>query len=143
MTQLWIKWKRLNPVVAVGAAIAASQAVFALYHLPNLVLGVSGRAGTGFSEVATQLALDFAIGIVFAAIYLRTGNLFLVMGIHALQNARTSLVATPVDPSLVIFALAIIVVLATFTPSAWPRLSGVVGATRPANPVGSKTGIVS
>lgn len=136
LPQLRLKLARLNASWAIVASILLSQLVFSLYHLPNLLLGNSGKVGTGLADIATQLALDFFIGVVFAAVYIRTGNLFLVMGIHALQNAGTSIVATPIDPALLMFALAIIVVLGTFAPAvvrwfrpqlhgptpSWPRL---------------------
>jgi uncharacterized protein len=92
-------------------AVVTSQLLFALYHLPNLVVGNSGQVGTSPTEIAVQLGLDFCIGVVYAALYLLTGNLFLVIGIHALQNAGTSLVATPIDPHLVMFALAVVLLL--------------------------------
>ena len=122
LPQLRLKFSRMNTAVAIGVAVVASQLVFSLYHLPNLLLGNSGKVGTGFGDIAAQLGLDFFIGVVFAALYIRTGNLFLVMGIHALQNAGTSILATPIDPALVMFALAIIVFLGTFAPAVVRRL---------------------
>jgi membrane protease YdiL (CAAX protease family) len=112
LPQLRIKFAHLNTPAAV--AIVASQLLFALYHLPNLVMGNSGHVGTAPTEIAVQLGLDFLIGVVYAALYLLTRNLFLVIGIHALQNAGTSLVATPIDPHLVMFALAVVLLLLTF-----------------------------
>jgi CAAX protease family protein len=101
---------------ATALAIAVSQLLFALYHLPNLVLGNSGKVGTAPADIAVQLGLDLVFGVVFAALYLRTGNLFLVIGIHTLQDAGASLVAAPINPSLVIVILAVILLLATFIP---------------------------
>lgn len=125
LPQLRLKFNRKNTALALGLAIVISQLLFSLYHLPNLLLGNSGKVGTGFGDIAIQLGLDFFIGVVFAAVYVRTGNLFLVMGIHALQNAGTSIVATPVDPALVMFTLAIIAFLATFAPAVARRLNGL------------------
>jgi len=101
------------------------------YHLPNLVLGNSGL-GTGPMDIFTQLGLDFAIGVVFASLYVRTGNIFLVMGIHALQNAGTSVVATPIQPAAVMLALAVVVLIATFVPGIVTRLRR--GQERPQTP---------
>ena len=136
LPQLRLKFNRMSAAVALALAIVVSQLAFSLYHLPNLILGVSGKVGTGVSDIAIQLVIDFAIGIVFAAVYLRTGNLFFVMGIHALQNAGVSVVATPIDPSQVMLALAIIVFVATFAPEIGRRFRGVGPASRMANPVG-------
>jgi uncharacterized protein len=111
------KFAHMKTTSAVVVAILVSQLLFALYHLPNLVMGNGGKVGTTAPEIAVALGLDFLIGVVFAGLYLRTGNLFLVIGIHALQDAGTSVVATPIDPALVIFTLAVVLLLATFIPT--------------------------
>jgi hypothetical protein len=83
-----------------------SQTIFALVHIPNrLYLGMT------ISEIIPDLALLTVWGVLFTLIYLRTDNLFLVVGIHALGNAPTTLFATaPVlqgsGASLLIYALA-------------------------------------
>jgi membrane protease YdiL (CAAX protease family) len=117
LTQLRMKFAHMNATTAVTAAVILSNLAFALYHLPNLVLGNSGKVGTTPSDIAVQVGVDFLVGVVFAGLYLRTGNLFLVIGIHALQDAGTSLVATPIDPGLVIFTLTVVLLLATFAPA--------------------------
>ncbi len=121
LPQIRLRLEKMSTALAIGLAIVISQAAFSLYHLPNLVLGNSGL-GTGLPDIAAQLGLDLAIGVVFAALYVRTGNLFLVMGIHALQNAGTSIVTTPVDPAAVMLSLAILIVLATFAPAFLRRM---------------------
>jgi len=133
--QLHLRFAHMRAPMAIGAAIGLSQAVFSLYHLPNLILGNSGL-GTGPLDVVSQLGLDFAIGVVFASLYVRTGNIFLVMGIHALQNAGTSVVATPIQPAAVMLALAVVVLLATFVPGFVNRLRRVsVGPQAPKSKV--------
>jgi len=138
--QLHMRFARMRGPIAIGAAIGLSQAVFALYHLPNLVLGNSGL-GTGPMDIFTQLGLDFAIGVVFASLYVRTGNIFLVMGIHALQNAGTSVVATPIQPAAVMLALAVVVLIATFVPGIVTRLRR--GHARPQTPKPKLSGQLS
>ena len=83
------------------------------FFLPNLVTGNSGHRHR-VARIAVQLGLDFLVGVVYAVLNLRTANLFLVIGIHALQNAGTSILATPIDPSLAVLLLAVVIVLATF-----------------------------
>jgi len=124
LPQLQMKFASMTARGAVAIAIAVSQLLFALYHLPNLVLGNTGKGGTSPTDIAVQLGLDLMFGVVFAGLYLRTGNLFLVIGIHALQNAGTSLVATPINPALVIFMLAVVLLLATFIPAHGRRSTG-------------------
>jgi membrane protease YdiL (CAAX protease family) len=130
LPRLRLEFSRMAPPVAVGAALVVSQSVFALYHLPGDVLGGSSGAGMAWPDIVLDLARLFVIGLVFAALYLRTGNLFLVIGIHALQNAGTTVVAAPVDPGLVMLSLATVTLLATFVPAVARRLHGIGGAGR-------------
>ena len=104
LPQLRLKFSRMAPAVAVGAALVVSQSMFALYHLPGDLLGGSSGVGMARLDIVIDLGRVFIIGILYAALYLRTGNLFLIIGIHALANAGTTVVAAPVDPGLVIWA---------------------------------------
>lgn len=114
LPQLRIRFGQLSPATALAVAIVASQALFALYHLPNLLLGNSGAVGTSALDIASQLGIDFAVGVLLAGIYIRTGNLFMVMGVHALANAGTSVVAPPIDHVPVLLGLAVLVLLLSF-----------------------------
>lgn len=68
-------------------AIAASQGVFALFHLPNRLY--QGYAGWEYAADFLGLLL---LGACFALIFLWTDNLLLAAGVHALLNAPTLLV---------------------------------------------------
>ncbi len=87
-----------------------SQALFALAHIPNrLYLGMSA------GEIAADLAMLVGWGVLFTFIYMRTDNIFLVTGIHALGNAPTTLFASmPAlqggGASLLIYALAVLAI---------------------------------
>jgi membrane protease YdiL (CAAX protease family) len=87
-----------------------SQALFALVHIPNrLYLGMSAP------EIAADLAMLTGWGVLFTLLYLRTDNLYLVAGIHALGNAPTTLFASApafqgAGASLLIYALAVLAV---------------------------------
>ncbi len=89
--QLYLKldgWRH-RPWLRLGAAILFSQGLFALSHIPNrLYLGMS------ISQIAPDLLLLLGWGILYTLIYLRTDNLFLVVGVHALGNAPSTLFAT-------------------------------------------------
>lgn len=99
---------RDRPWWRLGAAIFLSQAVFALSHIPNrLYLGMS------VGQIAPDLLLLLGWGILYTVIYLRTDNLFLVVGVHALGNAPSTLFATaPVfaggGASLFIYAMVVL-----------------------------------
>jgi hypothetical protein len=92
--------------------LLVSQTIFALVHIPNrLYLGMT------ISEIIPDLALLTVWGVLFTLIYLRTDNLFLVVGIHALGNAPTTLFASAPalqgsGASLLIYALAAVGVFA-------------------------------
>lgn len=87
-----------------------SQALFALVHIPNrLYIGMS------LAEIAPDLAMLIGWGALFTLVYLRTDNLFIVTGIHALGNAPTTVFASipslqGASSSLLIYALAVLAI---------------------------------
>lgn len=104
-------------------ALCCSQALFAVQHVPHrLAFG----AWDGPAGAAADLAGLFASGLLLAGLYLRTNNLLLVVGLHALGNAPTLLIAAP--PWLPPAALAT-GALACF--ALGPRLSGASRVTPP------------
>lgn len=98
-------------VGALIAALAVSQGLFALRHIPV-------RLWQGFSlgDLPAEIAALFVLGALFVALYLRTRNLFLVIGVHALYNAPTALLAHGGGVALPALGLAALVLLL------WPRL---------------------
>ncbi len=120
-------WARLaarwpaRPGRALVAALLGSQALFALRHVPIRIL-------QGFDPVdlAISLAMVLAIGVIYALLYLRTQNLFLVIGVHALYDAPTALFApTLVGSSLLLLAATVVTLLV------WPRVTRRSHATGP------------
>ncbi len=78
-----------RPALRLAASVVISQFLFALSHIPNRIyLGMSNL------EIGIDMLMLFGWGILYTLIYLRTGNLFLVVGVHALGNAPTTLFAT-------------------------------------------------
>jgi len=67
-------------------AILASQIVFSLVHLPVLIYDK-----LSFGIIVARLGACLFLGIIMALIYIRTSNLFLVVGIHALIDTKTGL----------------------------------------------------
>lgn len=103
------------------AAVAVSQGLFGLGHLP---LGLDlGWTGALLGLYLVQVVL---VGGFFAAVVLRTGNLWMGVGVHALVNAPTLLVDTPVDDRLIAlgvsfaFLIAMPVLLDRFFPDFAP-----------------------
>lgn len=72
------------------AALAISQGLFALAHVPFL-----SYAGLSPAEALSAMPVILVFGVLFSALYLMTGNLFLAVGVHALVTAPTPLFATP------------------------------------------------
>ena len=115
--QLALRLKgRLREPVALVVAALASQAVFALMHVPIRLYG-----GADAATLATMLINLFAIGLVFCLIYAYTRNLFIVVGYHALLNTPTMLY-TPVGPAPQV--VATVAVLALVAACAWHRHRG-------------------
>jgi uncharacterized protein len=83
--------------------IAISQLVFAVTHIP-------ARLHDGYEGVMLlgSVAAPFAGGVLFALTYLRTGNLFVAIGLHALVNAPTPLVEPAIPPGWPVLAAAIL-----------------------------------
>ena len=125
--QLYLRLGRLRdrPWMRLAIAILISQGVFALSHIPNRIyLGMSA------GQIALDLVLLLAWGILYTLIYLKTDNLFLVVGVHALGNAPTTLFAgTPLlassGASFVINCLAVLVLFGLPMVRAYGRRFGL------------------
>jgi len=89
-------------------AILVSQIVFSLGHIPTLI---SAGANSGF--IIARLGICLFLGIIMALLYMRTCNLFLVIGIHALIDTNTSLFSNIEDSveAAVYVALMILVLI--------------------------------
>jgi len=75
----------------VAASVLISQLIFSLSHIPQrLVSGDYSVLGLVFN-----LLLVWVYGALFAFLYLRTENIFIPVGVHALANAPITIVAMP------------------------------------------------
>lgn len=104
LPQLYLKLDRWSdrPALRMVAAVALSITMFALIHIPNRLW-----TGTTLAELPVSLLWVAGLGVIFAAIYLRTGNLFFTVGVHALSNAPTMLFAG--DSGYTMMACAVII----------------------------------
>lgn len=114
LPQLWLRLQGSARVRTWGAVVG-SAVLFALIHVPSRRL-IYGLDTAGF---ATSLAGLVVFGIFMALIYLRTANLWVTGGIHALLNAPTPVLEGPL-PAIVVLLL-LVLALVVF----WPRLPWV------------------
>lgn len=100
----------LPPRRARIGALLVSQAIFALMHIPIRIY-----QGAALPELGSMLLVLFASGLVLAAVYAATRNLFIAVAIHALANAPTLVVeAAGPPPGAVLLAISALLCLA------WP-----------------------
>jgi membrane protease YdiL (CAAX protease family) len=91
--------------VRLGLTLLLSQLLFALIHIPIRIY-----QGTAFAELPGQVLNLFLWGLIFAGIYLISGNLFVVVGFHALAN----LPSVPYDGAgfyLLLSLMAVVLIL--------------------------------
>ena len=71
-------------------SVLLSQLIFSLSHIPE-------RMASGYTplQMVLNLAVTWVWGMLFAVLYLRSDNLFVVIGVHALVNAPVTLLAVP------------------------------------------------
>ena len=98
---------------ALLVALLSSQAYFALNHLPAALLTYR-EEWLGATLYIIQVLL---VGILFAAIYIRTGNLFVAIGLHALINFPSELFVSRLDPFLLVLMACCAILIA------WPYLN--------------------
>ena len=80
------------PRRVVWQALLVSQVLFALQHIPNRL---AFDAWHDVAGVAGDLGLLLVSGLFFAGVFLRTGNLLVAVGLHALGNCPTMLWRSP------------------------------------------------
>ena len=94
------------------AAVAISQAFFALMHIP-----IRLHQGTEPAALPPNLLATVFFGVFLCWVYLRTGNLFIAVGVHALINKPTALLECVFAPQRVLLILVVLMLLA------WPLLT--------------------
>lgn len=83
LAQLYRKFHRVfgHPILSLTIAILMSQLLFALWHIPSH-LSVHESA----AQMLPSLASVFAAGVLISLVYIRSGNLFMALSVHALAN---------------------------------------------------------
>lgn len=100
-----------RPWLRLSLAVLAMAVIFALMHIPNRI---------AMNESFGDLPLVLILGILFALYYLRTGNLWVAVGLHTLHNAPTMLLAPTLgyEVPLVVLELALLFLW----PPLWQRI---------------------
>lgn len=93
-------------------ALVLSALIFSVWHVPTLWIHQDLTA----PAMAFRLVHLTGAGLLLGLLYLRTGNLFVTMAVHALVNAPTLLLATPLSGSLLAGMLGLTLILF------WPGL---------------------
>jgi len=109
LLQVFLKLKKQNlqfhPLFRLIIALIISQGIFALFHIPNQIYN-----GASSADMIFTLSKIFLLGIIISLIYLRTKNLFIAMGIHALWNLPNLFVSDNIGGFIaVILALVLLV----------------------------------
>ena len=105
------RWTENRQVLSTALAILISQLAFAFLHVPWKLMTQGWSANT-----MGELCGVLLTGIIYSLLYLRTDNLFLVMGVHAFGNAPTSLITPTIGtPNLLLLFTVVIWIL-------WPRM---------------------
>ncbi|GIV32378.1 MAG: hypothetical protein KatS3mg030_680 [Saprospiraceae bacterium] len=93
---------------ATAMAVLFSQAIFALSHLPNRVWV---HHLTNPEALLFNLLWLFAMGIGFQLLWLWTRNLWIVVGLHALDNKPFSLADVPIGAEDGVLELLILIIV--------------------------------
>jgi membrane protease YdiL (CAAX protease family) len=72
-------------------SVLISQIIFSLQHIPNLIY-----RGASLSDLSPSLLTLFVAGLLLAAVFLLTRNLYAAIGVHAVVNYPPMLIATPI-----------------------------------------------
>jgi len=91
LPQLYVKaGRRFRRGAALMIAVVSSTLLFAVTHVPNLILVKHFTT----ADLFMFLGLLVFLGLLLAAIFIITQNLFIAVGLHALGNTPAALVQT-------------------------------------------------
>jgi membrane protease YdiL (CAAX protease family) len=112
-----------NKYFRLTLALLFSQALFMLVHIPWKVVN-EGWTVTVFFDLIFSVFMN---GLIYGLLYLRTENLYFVMGVHALGNAPTSLFVSSLGASNLVILFAIIWAVVWPKLRKWEARSSVLG----------------
>ncbi len=100
------RWQTKNRKILIAVALVISQSIFAAFHIPNRIFH-----GLPVSDWPLDLFTLLGAGILFAFIYLRTGNLFIAIGLHAMANVPASLFFTQEIARYLVYGFGILLII--------------------------------
>jgi len=110
LPQLVLKFQKLNSNniarKPIACGIVFSQLAFSVSHIPNRIY-----LGVPTSDWPLDLFTLLGVGVLYAFVYLRTGNLFIVVGLHALANMPASLFLAQDIARYVVQAFALMLII--------------------------------
>lgn len=121
LPQLHLKCQRylkLDPRIILGIAIIISQTIYLIIQLPLISLFTS----TSISSAMTFTSLFF-LSIISSLIYLRTKNLYITIGLHAIWYQPIFVAAPAIPHTFILVLLAIGFILV------WPLLPNTSSIT--------------
>lgn len=107
LARRWSSSRRVRAAIAIGLP----QLYFGLSHIPT-----ASRMHVPAAEAAIYVVHVVLVGLLFTALYLRTGNLFVAVVAHAMVNDPTPVFVSGPDPALVALVGVCVLLLA------WPTL---------------------
>lgn len=110
--QLYLKCSG-SPRTRFWIAAIASAILFGLFHVPRHIV-LSHMSTIGISARVLVHALG---GLLATAMYLRTRNLWLMIGLHGIENAPTRLAESPMPSDLLLLFLELVLLVS------WPWLT--------------------
>lgn len=118
MPQVYLLARRfgISASKALVIALVGTQVYFGLNHIP-----AATRMPMSVGGAAIYVAHAAMVGGIFAALYLRTGNLYVAIGAHALINNPGAVYVAGIDPSLLMLIGVCVLLLA------WPALHRIYG----------------
>ena len=117
LVQVFLMLSKKRPLETrrmIALAMFISAIAFAVPHMPNRIINESY---SGIASVLLDQSGLILAGLIFAWIYLSTGNLWFSIGLHALINAPSPLLASPLEGYY-----QMILLFGVFVPFLVPRL---------------------
>jgi membrane protease YdiL (CAAX protease family) len=131
--QVWQRLSgRLDPWRRLAFTLAISQGIFAIVHVPAIL-----TEGDMPGVALLRLGSIFLAGVLFALVWLKTGNLFIAVAVHGLADGAIPLIhQTAVNDSSYLAWGVVLVILVL-----WPMFAGHSGLVAALAPVERGAGV--
>ncbi|HKJ39652.1 MAG TPA: CPBP family intramembrane glutamic endopeptidase [Anaerolineales bacterium] len=106
LSQFYLKIKTQDETWRTRWAILSMLGLFILSHIPNRII-----SGYTLADIPQDFAFLFIWGLLFTAVYLVSGNLFLAVGVHALMNKPTMITEATFPAGMLVAFLTLILLI--------------------------------